>query len=357
MKGILSPAIIILSLFSALYAQNSTGKIFSKEWAYPEIQESPAKKNLINVKAPTCQIPPEGTREFGSIDGLGLDKNDNLYVWDNGYNALFKFSPDGKKLWRKKYEKDGKAEGTFGNVGLAFTVSESGQIALGDKSGRTISLLDSSGKFIRRFKVDMLPGAITFGKDGDIYVTGFGFSYKGDLVQHYSSAGHFINAFCKRENDSKAIDWSGNSGRLSTDKDGNIYFSHFYPYRIEKFSKDGILLKKIEQNRENFIAPIIVNNSGAKMVECPSGLRSISFIPQGYLSVAVFYNQREGKWNMDLFDLDGNLKAAISQSSYPVPFYCRCSASDSKGNLYYDVDAGIEPAIIKYSVNYNELVK
>lgn len=206
MKKILVLIVLILSFAAAVSAQDKQLNIFTKAWVYPDIPESKIKNDLIETaRAAVCQaLPSDSLRVFGNIRGMGFDKNDNLYVWDDGYQALWKFLSDGKKSWRKKYEKDGKAEGTFINVGPAFAVAEDGQICLGDKGNRTISLLDSSGKFIRRFKVEMMPAAITFGKDGSVYVTGFGFTYKGDLVQHFSSGGEFLGAFCKREADSKA---------------------------------------------------------------------------------------------------------------------------------------------------------
>jgi outer membrane protein assembly factor BamB len=358
MKKTLALLAFLFSFYAAVSAQINSSHIFSKAWVYPDIPENIIINNIIDENNnPACPVlPPDSMRAFGNISGMAFDSNDNLYVWDDGYLALWKFTPDGKRSWRRKFVKDGNAEGTFKYVGLAFAVSDDGQVCLGDKSNKTLSLLDSSGNFIRRFKVDMMPGTITFGKDGSLYVTGFAFTYSGDLVRHYSATGQLLGSFCKRLGD-KAIDWSGNSGHLTTDKDGNIYFAHFYPYKIEKFSKDGVPLKTIERKSDNFIAPKFVSGDGRTTVESQSGLRGLTYIPQGYLSVIASQNVKKKLWTMDLIDLEGNIKASLSSKEYPIDFWCRYSACDSKGNLYYDLSSKTDPVIVKYNVNYDELVK
>jgi len=325
--------------------------IFTQEWVYPNLPDSTIKPEIFGktVNYNNTVLLPDSLRTFGIIGGMGCDKNNNLYVWDDKFVTLWKFSPDGKKLWSKKFKKESK-EGSYNMVGPAFAVSKEGKICLGDRITKTLNILDDSGHFINKFKLDMMPAAITFGNDGTIYVVGFEMSYKGNLIHHYTESGKFIGSFCKRIS-SDAIKYSGNSGRLGTDKEGNIYYAHFYPYEIDKFSKDGILLKSFKREVKNFNPP----EREGMIARWTSGIRGLINLNNNYTAVVVCLDVKKNDWGIDFYDTQGNWKGFISNKDLPMYFYYRYSTSDSKGNVYFDINAKPEPVIVKYKVNYKQL--
>jgi hypothetical protein len=281
---------------------------------------------------------------------MGCDKNDNLYVWDDGYQAILKFKSDGTKLWRLKYKK-GTGDGEFMTAGLTFAVSGSGKICLGDRMSKTLTVLDSSGHFLNKFLVNMWPASILFGNDESIYVEGFQMSYSGNLIQHYSSTGTLLGSFCERQ-DSYTVNFSGNSGRLTKDIKGNIYYANFYPYKIDIFNKDGGRIDKIERNLGDSIPPKIDNGNVFSM----SGLKGIVIINNNLLGVFVLRDSKTNNWGLDIYDAERHHIKYLASNTFPKQFRYRVSATDSKGNIYFDLNDESNPVIVKYKINMNNLI-
>lgn len=350
--------LLLIPLIAGCGSQNdSSGEsqiLFTKQWSYPALPDS-----LLNYNADeqhiqqVCQVlPPDSLRTFGNIRGMGCDKNDNLYIWDDGYLALWKFSSNGEKIWRKKYSK-GNEEECLNSVKGAFAVSQNGKICVGDFQTKSLTILDNDGNFMNKFKVNMLPATITFGNDESVYVAGFEMSYKGPLIHHYSNTGEFLGSFCERDDSSKLVMMTGNSGRLSSDTNGNIYYSFFYPYRIRKYTQDGRLLNEINRDIENFKAP----SREGMMVKWTSGLRGIMTLPNDMLGTNVVYNQDEKNWVIDIFDSEGNWLKSIPHGELPNRFMARYWAVDSKNNIYFDIFAKTEPVVVKYKFNLDKIHK
>jgi len=352
-------SVILFGISSPLYSQSSGGRnIFSKKWVYPDTPDSLIKPVILGLKknGSSSVHQNDSAKVFSNIAGMGCDKNDNLYVWDAGYLALWKFSPDGTKLWRDLY-KNGKGDGEFINAGPAFAVSKNGKICIGDKVAKTITILDGSGNFISKFKVDMMPSSAAFGNDESLYITGFPFTYKGDLIQHYDINGKYLDSFGERKDMTKEVMWSGNSGKLSVDKDGNICFAWFYPYRVEKYSPAGQLLSTIENKDDEFTAPKYVTVDNRETVDWTSGLRGIINIDKNYMAVIAEPDKNTGNWRIDLYNSDKLCGEILSDKDMPFNFSYRFSAIDSKGNLYFDVLTESGSIIIKYDVAYSDVRK
>ena len=171
-------------------------------------------------------------------------------------------------------------------------------------------------------------------------------SYKGDLIQHYSFDGKFINSFCKRGDMPKAVMFSGNAGRVSTDNNGDIFYMNFYPYQIEKYTPEGKLLITIKDSEDEFIEPQFNNG----MADWISGLRGLMNFNDNHWGVIVYLNKNTGKWRLDLYDANKRIEELNSDKDFPLNFSYRCSAVDSKGNLYFDIYTQKEPLIVKYKL-------
>ena len=211
---------------------------------------------------------------------------------------------------------------------------------------KRITILDSNGNFVSEFPINMWPASITFGNDGSLFIVGFPMSYKDNLIQHYSLDGKFINSFCKRGNMSREVMFSGNAGRLSTDSKGDIFYMEFYPYQIEEYTPDGKLLNTITDSDNEFIAPKFNNG----MVDWTSGLRGVMNFNDNRWGVIVYLNKNTGKWRLDLYDSNKRIEKLNSDKDFPLHFSYRCSAVDSKGNLYFDIYTQNEPLIVKYKL-------
>ncbi|MCX6151163.1 MAG: hypothetical protein NTX22_11605 [Ignavibacteriales bacterium] len=342
MKVLLVQLLVFIGIASPQNNPSKSGNIFSTEWIYPKLPDtlSGSFSNEKNQTKSCTILPPDSLRTFGNIRGMGCDKNNYLYIWDDGYQALWKFTSNGEKVWRKKFLK-GNNENEFMNVGPAFAVSKDGKICLGDKSNRTLSILDNNGNFEGRFPVKMMPASITFGGNGSIYLVGFPMSYKGNLIHHYSVTGEFLGSFCERKDTAKAILFSGNCGRLETDDEGNILYSHLYRYKIDGFSKDGNLLNTFGKNIDELLIP---------------GIRGITLLNKDYLFVFVF-GEEEKKWNIDFYNKSEQTHSFPSETITSPKFQYRYSAADSNNNIYFDISDYTEPVVVKYKVNFAELTK
>lgn len=176
---------------------------------------------------------PESLGYFGWIRGLGCDSLGNLFVWDDGYHALWKFSDTGKLIWKVKYDTTNPYI-HIGDVKGAFAVARDGHVYVGDFSEQQIIILDPKGNVDKIFKIGFRPATLTFGNDGSIFVAGFGVFYEGPYIYKYSQTGQILGQFCSRDSLSMLYDYSGNAGRLVTDRDGNIYYGFNSPYKVSK---------------------------------------------------------------------------------------------------------------------------
>ncbi|NIP54516.1 MAG: 6-bladed beta-propeller, partial [Phycisphaerae bacterium] len=139
-------------------------------------------------------------------------------------------------------------------------------------------------------------GYIVVGPDGSIYVTT---NYEREM-QKFSPDGVFLKkwgGYCKTDTNYDNIPdqpcegkFYGLSG-LAVDADGNLYTAEKYNDRIQKFDADG-----------NFIKQWGHRGSTAGLFKYVQGL---SVTSDGYLYAADTYNQRVQK-----FDTDGNFITA-----------------------------------------------
>ncbi len=319
--------------------------LFAKLWVYPDTPDS-----LLNFfaskehEAQVCKIPPPWEKgEFGNIRGMGCDAANNLYVWDDGYSALSKFSPSGQLLFRRRIN-DTINGVTISAVRGAFAIAPTGETCVGDFASKTLTLLDPNGNVISNFKVGMRPATIVFGKDASVFVAGFEMFYSGPIVHHYSRNGILLARFCERDKLSKLVMMTGNAGRLATDPQGDVYYSFFYPYKIVKFSPSGDSLACLSHLSDEFKPPF----SDSLIVSWTSCVRGVIVLPNSLLLSVVFASQKE--WSLDIFDPTGSWLRRLPLSTLPHHFNFRYWAADQQGNLYFDMFDNVKNVIIKYKL-------
>jgi hypothetical protein len=324
--------------------------LFVRLWVYPDMPDS--LLNFVSTEeheARVCKMPPPWEKdEFGNIRGMGCDAANNLYVWDDGYPALCKFSPSGQLLLRRRIN-DTINGVTISHVSGAFAVAPNGESCVGDLSSKTLTLLDPNGNVMSNFKIGMLPATIVFGKDASLFVAGFEMFYSGPIVHHYSRTGKLLAQFCERDKLSKLVMMTGNAGRLAADAQGNVYYSFFYPYKIVKFSPSGDSLACLSHLADELKPP----SREGPTVSWKSGVRGLTVLPKSFLLSVVYTAQNQ--WSIDVFNSDGSWVRRLPSSALPHHFNFRYWATDQEGNIYFDIINNDKNFIVKYGVSLSAL--
>jgi tripartite motif-containing protein 71 len=219
-----------------------------------------------------------GNGQFDYPDGLGIDKNDNIYVLEYNNSRVQKFDSEGNFI--KKWGTAGSGEGEF-NLPFGFSVDREGNSYVGNIGTGLIQKFDSTGNFIRQWGglgsgegEFLLPFGIVTDSAGNVYVTdgednrvkkfdndgrfirqwgGVGngeglFNFPvgidadgadniyvvdtgNNLIQKFDTEGKFLTQF--------SILQPGTAEDLTVDREGNAYILDFDSYRVEKFGCPG----------------------------------------------------------------------------------------------------------------------
>jgi DNA-binding beta-propeller fold protein YncE len=138
-----------------------------------------------------------GRGMFGNEHGLRVDREDNVWVTDNGNHVLMKFSRDGR---------------------LLMTLGVRGQAG-------------ADGKTFNR------PTDIAFAANGDFYVSD---GYGNSRVVKFAADGRYLLAWGKKGTGPGEFD---TPHAVQTDSRGRVYVSDRENNRIQIFDPDGKLLK------------------------------------------------------------------------------------------------------------------
>jgi len=97
---------------------------------------SPAQKKAEVLR--TIASPGSEKAQLKANAGLGIDKDDNIYVGEIGNNRVQVFSPDGESIamWGKK----GSGTGEFGNIHGVFVDKESGWVYVADTANNRVQV-------------------------------------------------------------------------------------------------------------------------------------------------------------------------------------------------------------------------
>ncbi len=152
----------------------------------------------------------QGPGEFTLPVGIAVDNNDNIYVADHGSLRLEVFSPDGKSLKSHKLD-DGVAE---------LVISRADEILMGNYTGFL-----TTG-----------PGEGGFSKEPKRLLRVL--DLNGRMKTQVGEPFNYNNYMLNRE---------GNKLFAALDKKNNIYIALKAQNRIDKYSRDGKLLLRIDR--------------------------------------------------------------------------------------------------------------
>ncbi len=191
-----------------------------------------------------------GAMNLGEPAMLSVDNSSNIYVADNFYGDIVKFSPcNNKPLWSSGSL--GAGPGQFnGPVGVAL---DQASVLVGDSENfRVEKLSASSGSYVSsltypRFGLLSSPFDTAFDGSGNIYVADEGNS----RVQKFSLAGLFVLSWGATETAGALFDPFG----ITVDHTGNVYVADYSNSRVEKFLPNGTYVGDLGNGNKRFVNP------------------------------------------------------------------------------------------------------
>lgn len=295
---------------------------------------------------------------FGNISDIKVDQYCNIYVLDIDNYRVQKFSEYGKYL---------QTIGGIKGVGPGelseprrLAINNQGNVYISDISPPRISIFDSNGKFVKSITLRFLPGNILIGKRGKLYITEV--KSHGDYWVHkYNiSDGKLEGSLCEKKENNDLIKRSGHTGNLCSDKEGNIYFSYFYPYEIRKYSDNEELLLCFSRKVPFFKPPERVkpfNYINKYVIRARSGSSGIISLPDGKIINFIRHLEfkklkiKEQHFYFDVFDKNGTWLLAIPLTKIDPDLRVMKISSDYHGNIYL-VYSEPFPHIRKYSMKF-----
>uniref|UniRef100_A0A1X7SNI5 SMP-30/Gluconolactonase/LRE-like region domain-containing protein n=1 Tax=Amphimedon queenslandica TaxID=400682 RepID=A0A1X7SNI5_AMPQE len=117
---------------------------------------------------------------YGSANGrftfprdIAIDSQGLVYVADEFNDRIQKFSADGKFVGQ--FGTKGSGTGKLNRpIGITMDTGATSLVYVSEGDTGCISVFTSDGGFINSFGYDMLPGTLTFNKDGFLYVCDYG---------------------------------------------------------------------------------------------------------------------------------------------------------------------------------------
>ena len=286
---------------------------------------------------------------FGVISDIDVDGNNNIYVLDRGLSRIQKFNSKGQFLFSLNLLK-GYGPGEF-ILPRQLAIDSLNNIFISDDTRRIINIFDGKGNFLNDFSIDMRLAQMSIGVDHNIYISGYLFSYTGPIIQVYSKDGKFIQNMGMRRKDSDLIMWTGNSGKLCIDIQGDVLYSFSYPYDIRKFSSNGELINRFGRKVSFYRPPEIdIQNRRATSF---SGSRSIAVLPNNNILHIIFYRNNDDLFSkLDIFSDQGIYLNTLDLTKSGIRFV-RNFLVDNDGYLYFDF-MDPYPHISKYHLEISE---
>jgi streptogramin lyase len=179
-------------------------------------------------------------KDKGTICGLAVDANDNLYVIDKGNGRIQKFDSDGNYL--TSWGSFGTGEGRFTRP-IYITVDCKENIIVSDDQSPIIQKFDSTGNFLFHWgsfgegegQFQHATG-ITVDSIGNIYIS----DYINRNIQKFDSNGNFLQSWKTGTNGK-----SGVPEAIAIDLNDTIYVTDSKLKQIQVFAPDGNTIKTI----------------------------------------------------------------------------------------------------------------
>ncbi|OGU77049.1 MAG: hypothetical protein A2W11_12195, partial [Ignavibacteria bacterium RBG_16_35_7] len=187
-----------------------------------------------------------GGEIVASVRDVAVDNHNNIYVADNANSRIVVFDSTGN--YKQAFGRKGKGPGEFSSIN-SMDFSEEGLLYVLDRQLRRISIFDSTGSCINSFTCRQMCMDFAVKDAKEIFITLFPIAAKEGIVAIYDSSGKEIRSFIEKSETISKVAMTGELGGV-TYFNNTIYYVHPYPYRIEQYSRDGILSRAILFERQ-----------------------------------------------------------------------------------------------------------
>lgn len=193
----------------------------------------------------------------GTVCGIAIDCQDNIFVVDKGNYRIQKF--DGKGNFLTYWGSKGFANGQF--VRPIYVASDAqGHVFVTDDRNPVVQKFDNNGQFLLKWgsfgdKDGQFKHAtgIAADSEGSIYIS----DYENERVQKFDNDGLFLASW--------KTGVSGKSGTpeaITIDNSNRIYITDSELNQVEVFDKTGASLKKIKLPRKGLPYGIAIDSEG-----------------------------------------------------------------------------------------------
>lgn len=292
---------------------------------------------------------------FGAITDIAIDTKGFIFILDSKNSRIQKYSPQGLFI-----QSIGKGRGAGpGELSRPrnISVNDEGDIFVADMDLLRITIFNSKGELLKTIKTIIQPIDMVTGKNNDVYVTGSFDMGRYKIYRYNIIDGKLNKVFCKEvnnKNDSILISNIGGTGRLAITKEGNVYFSFFYPYLIRKYSPEGNLINQFARKASFYKLPI-VDNIG-KIKDVLVGSHELAVLPgEKVIHVIKHIDMINSKANLyfDFFDKTGNWLISFPSTIFEPDWSGKVLSVDWEGYLYMDFWEPF-PHVRKFSLAFSD---
>jgi hypothetical protein len=256
-------------------------------------QEETEKESAheFSVSSDTLYVSDEQSEILiGRVKDIAIGPNSSIYLLDSSDNTVKIFDNNGNFI-TKMLSGQGRGPGETVNPNSIFA-DQSGNLYVTDLSQNKILVLNSDNRLIAEAVLSIRPSKVVANNPDDLYITGFRFSYSGNLIHHYSRTSdhgyEMISTFAERgsQGESREVSMSGWSDQISIDNEGKIYVGRFFPYYIDIYTAEKEKIYSIERELEFITKPQMDRSSG--MVTVSGVVREPLPLANGQLLVRYF---------------------------------------------------------------------
>lgn len=329
-------SIFVIIIFPFIFGCSNEGKIDN------EISLQIKKHNSYNSS--------DSKYDFGIIRDFIIDNNNDIYLLDvSDYSIKKIFNQDG----RIDAFPLGKGKGPCELLNpKSISIDPYNNLYIADMNLQKIVVIDSLKNCLPSLQLKSLPSRILSVGLNKVLVYNFPFRGGDSLIQYYNFQNEYENDnpnvvyLMEKIWNNKAIDYTGSTGRIIKDYNGNIYCSYYFPYEIRKYSSKFKLLKKFTRKEKYFEEPVFKNS----IVKSTSGIKDIFILNEKYLCAQIFYEKNEKTvTQIDVFNTETEeYLGYINLEKFNMK-NIKFIRTNNKEYLYLCTDTPF-PQIVKYSV-------
>ena len=286
---------------------------------------------------------------FYRIGGIISDENGSIYICETYDGRIKKFDHRGNYLCTIGKKGQGAGDLLFpGN--MAFDNSDN--LCVLEYGNRRISKFTKDGSYVTSIKIDLkkAPSGFVMDNDDNYFLSMWDretdevihkLNVVGDFLISFGNSVHFPKTTTPIN---KMIKSNISTGSIVLYK-GDLYFSRFNPYEIQKFSQNG-LLKMLIFRENDFMPPANyqIKGKGSISFKLPAGSLFIGILKNKIINqVKIPARLSSGyKTVIDFFNLDGLLLTTLKYK-YEIDLYY----IDNQDKIYAKMidDNGIEKVV------------